>query len=326
MSNFWKYLDDVNKTEKIIKEEQYKHLVYSKLLTYLGYSVDEIKFEVPINSRIEGQNQSINKGVEKADIICRDILFEIKSSNIKLDDRKVFNQVLNYNKYLNKKIVCIANFKKMKIYNSDNEFLVELDFFENNRADLECIMYLLLAKYSLFRGKSYEDFEEMDRQYKNFFELKKNYYKIIEIFNEGKKIYFENDLNVYPLSDKNLNKIYLEFKNDIEIEIWLEPVINKFSLLSFSCDVIDENVKKITSILKDILNNDFQFKIFVENFSYVAKDSWIKNPTNKEKIEFKYHIQEKFEKVDKIIKEIEKNSLEIEKLNTILLDYYNINF
>ena len=85
-------------------------------------------------------------------------------------------------------------------------------------------------------------------------------------------------------------------------------------------------MKKITSILKDILNNDFQFKIFVENFSYVAKDSWIKNPTNKEKIEFKYHIQEKFEKVDKIIKEIEKNSLEIEKLNTILLDYYNINF
>ena len=190
MSNFWKYLDDVNKTEKIIKEEQYKHLVYSKLLTYLGYSVDEIKFEVSINSLIEGQNQRINKGVEKADIICRDILFEIKSSNIKLDDRKVFNQVLNYNKYLNKKIVCIANFKKMKIYNSDNEFLVELDFFENNRADLECIMYLLLAKYSLFRGKRYEDFEEMDRQYKNFFELKKNYYKIIEIFNEKKKIYF----------------------------------------------------------------------------------------------------------------------------------------
>ena len=117
------FFDTVNtviemaKKNDIIKEEKYKQILFQKLLIQLGYDEKEIEFEVPIKGDIEGQVKRIFNGTKKADIVCEDILFEIKSSNVILNDGSVLNQALEYNKILSKKIICISNFIDFQVYN-----------------------------------------------------------------------------------------------------------------------------------------------------------------------------------------------------------------
>ena len=177
------FFDTVNtviemaKKNDIIKEEKYKQILFQELLIQLGYDEKEIEFEVPIKGDIEGQVKRIFNGTKKADIVCEDILFEIKSSNVILNDGSVLNQALEYNKILSKKIICISNFIDFQVYNIEGENICNLNLINTDIRNIDVLLFQSLGKQSVFKGKKVNSFS-ITEEYNRFEEDKKKIEKI----------------------------------------------------------------------------------------------------------------------------------------------------
>lgn len=190
--------------DKYIKEESFKHKIFLNFFKELGYSEKEIKIEVGLT----GENLKAKK---KADVVCEDILLEVKSSNKKLSN-SVLNQVFLYNSVLSKKIIGVTNFKEFKFFKISSNNLI-LDFnineiYEDNKYYILNEIIYYLGKYSY---ANWVDFASDNIKMKNF-------YSISELIKKSLNIFKEYNYLFLPLIEFNDNYYSLE-KDDYSISI-----------------------------------------------------------------------------------------------------------
>ena len=319
--NFFKNLRELFEKNGNLKEESYKQKIFRDFLLYLGYEDNEIIFEQKIDSCIEGQKNNLLSNVRKADIVCSDILFEIKSSNISINDGKTLSQAIEYNVFLNKTIICLSNFKTILVYNRNNELLFSGDLIDDSIEDLEFNLVALLGKFSLYRGEILRNLEDRYNTFKNWISFYRNKEKLIQNIMD---ITRKNNYNILPLLKKGENNnIYLKFdSNDIKIDVWTE--ILKTELLNSGYEIIDFQLGLLRYNISE-LNENFPYKYFTGNSNYVLKDSWLKNPYNNEKIKFIKNVESVFEEMNSTFNNINRIIDETIKIATQILDYCYLN-
>ena len=267
--NFFKNLRELFEKNGNLKEESYKQKIFRDFLLYLGYEDNEIIFEQKIDSCIEGQKNNLLSNVRKADIVCSDILFEIKSSNISINDGKTLSQAIEYNVFLNKKIICLSNFKTILVYNTFKNWI---SFYRNKEKLIQNIMDITRKNnYNILpllkKGENnniYLKFDSNDIKIDVWTEILKT-----ELLNSGYEIIdFQLGLLRYNISELNENFPYKYFtgnSNYVLKDSWLKNPYNnekiKFiknvesvfeemnSTFNNINRIIDETIKIATQIL-----------------------------------------------------------------------------
>ena len=317
------FFDTVNtviemaKKNDIIKEEKYKQILFQKLLIQLGYDEKEIEFEVPIKGDIEGQVKRIFNGTKKADIVCEDILFEIKSSNIILNDGSVLNQALEYNKILSKKIICISNFIDFQVYNIEGENICNLNLINTDICNVDVLLFQSLGKQSVFKGKKVNSFSIIEEEYNRFQEDKKKIEKILNFINLVSQLSLDNDFEILPVADINFN-VGLDWKENISREPWVE-IFDKISFESKYSN-INKQILKIKEIIRD-LSECFPLKYFSENDSYALKPKMFE--TDECRRSYKNYFRENLLLINKISNKIESELKCMSKLLSNIYGYWH---
>lgn len=317
-NSFFDIVKKMQKNDEIIKEEKYKQILFQKLLMELGYLEEEIEFEVPVNGNIEGQIKKIFTGTKKADIVCGDILFEIKSSNVIINEWAVLKQALEYNTILRKKIICISNFNNFQIYNIDGENICNLNI-NMNVNDLKVCLLQSLGKYSIFKGKKNVSFETITEENSRFEKDKIEIEKILNFISQIKILSLQNDFEILPIMDTNFD-IGLDWKSNINREPWVEA-LNKV-LFESRYDVIN---KKILNIKKEVddLRKCFLIKYYMGNNNYILQDP--RFGSTEKKREYKNYFREKFLSIEKESNEIKKELDDMSILSSNIFSYWYYN-
>lgn len=314
-NSFFDTVKKMQKNDEIIKEEKYKQILFQKLLMELGYLEEEIEFEVPVNVNIEGQIKKIFTGIKKADIVCGDILFEIKSSNVIINKGEVLRQALEYNMILGKKIICISNFTDFQIYNIEGENICNLNI--NMRADyLKVCLLQSLGKYSIFKGKKIISFDTITEENSRFEKDKIEIEKILDFISQIKILSLQNDFEILPVMDINFD-IGLDWESNINREPWVEAL--KKILFESRYDIIN---KKILSMKKEIneLSNCFSVKYFPGNKNYILKEKIFESIEYRR--EYKNYFREKILSIEKISNEIKKEFVDMSILSSNIFSYW----
>ena len=169
---------DLLDTDGKIGEDQYKQRIFLNFFYELGYQDKEISFEDLIRGAVYDTDKF-------ADVICGDILLEVKSSNKTLN-KDVLKQAFQYNQGIGKNIVGVTNFKKFQFYNKSVNHLI-LEFNINNFEDYLHDIYRILGKHSFSTLDLYGKYDSRMEQF----------YKIKTMLDDYLKIYI--DYNYYRL-------------------------------------------------------------------------------------------------------------------------------
>jgi len=314
-NSFFDTVRKMQKNDEIIKEEKYKQILFQKLLMELGYLEEEIEFEVPVNGNIEGQIKRIFAGIKKADIVCGDILFEIKSSDVIINKGVALRQALEYNMILGKKIICISNFTNFQIYNIEGENICNL----NINMNVECLKVCLLqslGKYSIFKGKKIVSFETITEENSRFKKDKIEIEKILDFISQIKILSLQNDFEILPIMDTNFD-IGLDWKSNINREPWVEA-LNKV-LFESRYDVINKKILNIKQEVED-LRKCFPIKYGMGNNNYILKDPRFESAEKRRK--YKNYFREKFLSIEKVSNEIKKELDDMSRLSSNIFSYW----
>lgn len=314
-NSFFDKVKKMQKNDEIIKEEKYKQILFQNLLMELGYLEEEIEFEVPVNGNIEGQIKKIFAGIKKADIVCEDILFEIKSSNVIINEGVALRQALEYNMILGKKIICISNFTNFQIYNIEGENICNLNINMNVEYLKVCLLQSL-GKYSIFKGKKIVSFETITEENSRFEKDKIEIEKILDFISQIKILTSQNDFEILPIMDTNFD-IGLDWKSNINREPWVEA-LNKV-LFESRYDVINKKILNIKQEVED-LRKYFPIKYYMGNNNYILQDPRFGFTE-------KNYFKEKFLSIEKVSNEIKKELDYMSILSSIIFNYwysYNI--
>lgn len=183
------YIKELLEEEGKIKEESYKQRVFENFFKELGYKMKEVKFEKYLKGKVYDTPKF-------ADVICGDILLEVKSSNKSLNE-DVIRQAFSYNQSVGADIIGVTNFKKFEFYKrSVNNQILKFDI-ENYRDHLHDI-YRILGKYTYLTIDEYVEFSE------NIEKL--NY--IIKELKDYLMEYEDNDYNILPYNKVDDNFLF----------------------------------------------------------------------------------------------------------------------
>lgn len=250
---------DLYYCEDKIGEDRYKQRLFLDFFKELGYEDKEIRFEDLIRGSVYESDKFV-------DVLCGDILLEVKSSNLPLN-KEVLKQAFLYNQGVGVNIVGVTNFKKFQFYDkSVNNLILEFEI-ENYEDNLHHI-YRLLGKYTF---NSYEDYISYDLKMDTFYEIKNMLSEYMEEYHnncyENLPIVFKENISLLVVLRK-LSKLKhinsnLNLKLDKEIsklfEI-IEILIRYQGLKYFSSSI---NGERVYHLHPDFLNSNSPMKFEV---------------------------------------------------------------
>lgn len=273
-------IKDLYNRDGKIGEDQYKQRFFLDFFKELGYEKKEIEFEKLIRGPIYDTDKFV-------DVVCGDILLEVKSSNKALN-KDVLKQVFQYNQGVGKNIVGITNFKKFEFYDKSANKLI-LEFGIHNFKDKRIDIYTILGKNIFKKEKDYVRYDCL--MYK--------FYKIEKMLNKYLAKYSENNFKSLPVM----------FSDDIA----LLPILRK--LQKFKETNLNLNPK-----LDDNINNLFNN---LDCLSGYQSNIYFNYPVNGERI-FKFKElwlepshPEKLEAIEKILSYIRDINFSLKEINII---------
>lgn len=207
-----------------IGEDPYKQRIFLDFFKELGYEKNEIRFEDLIRESIYDTDKFV-------DVLCGDILLEVKSSNKALN-KDVLRQAFQYNQGVGKNIVGVTNFKKFEFYDkSVNNLILEFDInnYENKLHDI----YRILGKHTFSSEQIYFQYHERMDRLNGLLKDLKEYLEAYKSSNYEILPHTEEDNRIFSTITRNLHNIKYFNAN---LDSNMEQIINE---LSDTCENLD---------------------------------------------------------------------------------------
>lgn len=232
------------------KESSESQIIFTELFKELGYSDNDIHREELINGKIAGVEESLFDNNKFVDFICDDIILEVKSPSISINNKESYKQVFTYNMNYGKNKIGVTNFKQIRIYEKNiKNLILDLDLIRDDMNEITNKMFKVLGKYVFPNIESYANydtnikyFKEQETLFKKCFEIfeRKQFVFMVSLIENSNEPTFHNsnpDYFFYEILRKAIKSIYYTIDSS-----FLKELKNVFDMLEKSINDLEELV------------------------------------------------------------------------------------